>query len=76
MPATSPATPARVKLCDLAVKAVRENDAKAAACVSDALRMRNGMNYKQIFDFVQQLVPEATLPEWDALLGESEEVSG
>jgi hypothetical protein len=45
---------------------------RAAAAVADFCRFRLGLNYRQTFEIVQRVLPDMSMPEWDALLYEAD----
>lgn len=63
-----------MKLKDKIILTIKTNNGKSAVKISNFLQFNCGMNYKNIYDFVNKQHP-ISLPEWDQLLrdGEDEE---
>ncbi|NIR28710.1 MAG: hypothetical protein GWN84_05220 [Gammaproteobacteria bacterium] len=59
-------------IADVIRRALSHGDAKAAAAAADALRAK-GFTYRETFETVARVVPNATLAQWDALLREADE---
>lgn len=55
-----------------ALEKIRQGDAKTAGTVANFLRFKKGMNYREIFEFINKHI-EISLAAWDSLLGESDE---
>ena len=59
-----------MKMRDVIIKAITEQDGKLAVQIADDMRFR-GFNYKMVYKTVNGVIP-IELPDWDALLYEGE----
>ena len=63
-----------MRIGDLIIAAVRNNDAQSAGNLSDLMCFKYGLNYSQIYERVKALTGIGKA-EWDELLYESERSS-
>jgi len=59
-----------MKMRDVIIQAVKQQDGKLAVQIADDMRCR-GFNYDLIYKTVNGIIP-IELPDWDALLYEGE----